>query len=121
GIPHHDSLAILSDRRLCVWFFQCSCVLLCVPQSAASEGESLVKFSSDDLAKAVSRPCGRGGRASPASELRSFPSESCVHRRPCPASLWGHHVPVRCTLGSGWQIRVYPASVRTLPSRPSTL
>jgi hypothetical protein len=107
--------------HLCVWLLQCDVVLLRVPHSAVVEGESLVQFGGDDLAKAVSHPCGRGGRASPVSELRWFPSESCVRRHPCPASLRGQRVRVRCTPGSGWQSRVYLASVRTLPHRRSTL
>ena len=65
----------------------------------------------------VSYPCGRGGRAWLVFELRSLPSHSCVRRHPFPASLWVQQVPVRCTLGSGWRSRVYPASARTLHRR----
>ena len=71
------------------------------------------------MGRRFSHPCGRGGRASPVSELRSFPSESCVRQRPCPAWLTGQCVRVRCMPGSGWQSPVYPASVRTLPNRRS--
>jgi hypothetical protein len=109
---HHSSMRSAASAWLSS--FTCSA-------GRNSDGGSSVRSSGGDLAKAVSRPCDRGGRASPVSELRSLPSESCVRRRPCPALLRGQRVRVRCTPGSGWQSRVYPASVRTLPRRRSTL
>jgi len=75
----------------------------------------------DDLSEGISRPCGRVGRASPVSELRSFPLASCVRLHPCLASLKGQRVRVRYTPGSDWQSRVYPVSAQTLPSRRNTL
>jgi hypothetical protein len=82
--------------------------------------QGIVRRPRDERSEApVTHPCGRGGRASPVSGPRSFPPESCVRRRPCRAWLTEQTVQFRCTLGSDWQSRACPASVRTLPRRRS--
>jgi len=70
-----------------------------------------------DPPSTVNYLCGRAGCASPDGEPRSLLSDSCVRRRPCQAWLRVRRIPVRCTQGSGWRNRAYPASIQTPRSR----
>ena len=92
-----------------------------IGSAQAMLSRSIKTESPPRLVDAISYPCGRADHALLAGEIRLLPSVTCVRRHPGSFSLQGRPLPIHCMRGSGWQSRVYRASVRTPLSRQHRL